>query len=65
MQDNACLHVVIVSSALQAGEGPAVAQAYLSTSSPGIATARSILSDSYLRRLSKLPLDDAEDESFE
>lgn len=50
---------------LQASEGPAAAQAYLAIPGPGVATARSILSETYLRRLSKLPLDDLEDQKFD
>ena len=50
---------------MQAAEGPEVAQEYLAIPGPGISTARAILNEAYLRRLSKLPLDDAEDQSFD
>ena len=54
-----------ISFCVQAAQGPEAAQAYLATPGPGVSTARSILSETYLRRLSKLPLDDTEDRSFD
>lgn len=50
---------------VQAADSLDSAQNYLATPGPGVTTARSILSETYLRRLSKLPLDDAEDKSFD
>jgi len=59
------IHMEVRLLVMQAVEGPEAAQAYLAVPGPGISTARSILSEVYLRRLSKLPLDDFEDQSFD
>lgn len=55
----------LVGCIMQAADGPQAAQAYLAKPGPGALTARSILSEAYLRRLSKLPLDDTEDKAFD
>ena len=48
----------------QVSENSEVVERYLATPGPGTSTARSVLSETYLRRLSKLPLDDVEDKDF-
>lgn len=59
-----CCFILESLDVLQVSEGHGAAQAYLAVPGPGVITARSILSETYLRRLAKLPLDDAEDKSF-